>query len=238
MKDLILISTLSISILFFTSCSNKECLSQQNPYNGLYNALTCDYEARLNSITNSTSDEKLKNIELFTAYQELVAKVTNKEQELAEYKQNIQNTDYLIKKIELEIENMDTKQDTQGLLKKIRYQVISMKNNITTPQPRFSNRDIHFAKNKIKDKQVKKTKKIKLAEEFLNKNNESKEKLNQAYNKNYQENKKVQEELQKKLNASIRAILMSEKANHLNKENKERLMSALKETKRYTSKVK
>jgi len=237
MKNSILITTLSISILFFTSCNKKECFSK-NSYNGLYNALTCDYEARLNSIINSISDEKLKNIELFTAYQELIAKVTNKEQELSEYKQNIQNTDNLIKEIELEIENMDTKQDTQGLLKKIRYQVISMKKNITTQQPKFSNSDIHFAKNKIKNKQVKKTKKTKLVEEFLKKNNKSKEKLNQAYNKNYQENKKVQEELQKKLNASIRAILMSEKANHLNEENKEKLMSALKETKRYTSRVK
>ena len=237
MKNLLLISTLSVSVLFLASCNRKECLSK-SAYNGLYNALTCDYQSRINSMRTHTSDEKLKNVELFTAYQELLAKVTHKEEELSKYKQNIQNTDDLIKEIELEIKQMKTKHNTKGLLKKIRYQVISMKENIKTPQPKFTNSDIRFAKKQIENKKIKKTKKTILAKEFLSKHNKSQEKLNQAYSKNYQEHQEVQESLQKKLNASIRAILMSEKANHLNKESKEELMSALKETKRYTSKVK
>jgi len=237
MKNLLFISILTISILSLNACNKKACLSN-NAYNGLYNALTCDYEARISSIHSNISDTKLRNIELFTAYQELIAKVTHKEEELSHYKQSIQNTENLMKKIELEIEKMDTQQNTKDLLKKIRYQVISMQENIKTQQPKFSTSDIQFTKNRIKDKKIKETKKTILAKEFLNKNNQSKEMLNQAYNKNHQENKKVQEALQAKLNASIRTILMSEKADHLDKKSKEALMRALKETRRYTSKVK
>jgi len=237
MKNLLFISILSISILSLNACNRKECLSN-NAYNGLYNALTCDYEARIASINSNISDTELKNIELFTAYQELIAKVTHQEEELSHYKQSIQNTENLMKKIELKIEKIETQQNTKDLLKKIRYQVISMRESIKIQQPKFSTRDIQFTRNIIKDKKIKETKKTILAKEFLNKNNQSKKMLNQAYNKHYQENKKVQEALQAKLNATIKAILMSEKANHLDEKSKEELMRALKETKRYTSKVK
>lgn len=237
MKNFIPISILFISTFFLTACNKKVCLSE-NPYNGLYNALTCDYEARIDSIDQNTSEEQLKNLELFKAYQELLAKVSNKEKELSAYKQSIKNTEKLIKEIEFEIENMDTKQNTQNILQKIRYQVISMKKNMNTQEPIFTKSDIQFAKKSIKNINIKKTRKTILAEKFIKKHHANTEKLNHAYNKKHQANKKSQKALQKKLNDSIRAILMSEKANHLNKESKEKLMTVLKETKRYTNKVK
>lgn len=234
---LTLISTLITSLLLFSGCHKRECLSN-DAYNGLYNALTCNYEERINSLSSNISKEELQNRRLFTAYQELIAEVTNKEAQLARYKQTIQNSDKLLQEITYALNQIDTKQNTKNLLGKIRHKVIAMRDNISTEQPKFSPHDIQYAKKQIKLNRVKKDKNRILAEKFLKKSRDNHNKITEEYNKSYQANRETQKKLQEKLNESIKLILMGEKDNYLTKENKEKIITTLKETKRYTHSVK
>lgn len=214
-------STTSIFIIIFifiAGCNKKVCPSK-DVYNGLYNALTCDYEQRISLLSHNASNEELKSLKLFTAYQELMAQVTNREEELSTYKVNIYKADNILSEIETSIEQIDTKQNTKTLLRKIRYQVITMRNNINTHQPKFSNEDIHFTKKHLEPQQV------------------TEKNLHQAYKKSYQDSLNVQKNIHHNLNESIKIILMSEKENRLKDKNKEKLSMVLKETKRYLSTI-
>ena len=237
MKQLTIQSTLILSLLFLTGCHKRECLTN-DAYNGLYNALTCDYESRLITLDNRISEKALNNLQLFTAYQELVAKVSQKEKELVQYQRNIQETDAMLNEIEQNLEKMNTKHEATKLLSKIRYQVIAMRDNINTYQPQFSTDEIYLAKQHIKSNTGQKSQKEILAKKFLEQQMEKRETLKEAYQEGYEENRKVQHALQERLNESIQIVLMGEKANHLDDESKKRLLVALKETKRYTSTVK
>ena len=131
------VSTL-IATLLFVGCSQKECTN--SPYNGIYNALSCNYEERIDSLHNKLTNSELENLQLFTSYQKLNAKVNNKEEEFFHYKNAFIESEKIITEIEIELNNIDNHQNIKTLLKKIRYQVISMKKKIKTPQPKFTNK--------------------------------------------------------------------------------------------------
>jgi len=231
MKYSIIQPSILIFMLMFTACANKKC-ETADAYNGLYNALTCDYEAHIETL--NTNVNKLDTVAQFNAYQELLAKVNHKENELALYKQKIAETDALYDEIEANIEKMDTKLHTKKLLKRIKSQVISMRDNINHYQPYYNHEEIKLAKKYIESNQEKSDQTTQLAKAFVKKHTD----VTVAYNKNYQKNRETQKELQRKLNQSIKSILIGEKAKELTPKSKILLQAVLEETKRYTSSIK
>jgi len=203
MQKIILI--LTSSILLFNGCNKRECLSKES-YNGIYNALTCNYQKQIDKLEESISNEELVKSKQFMEYQELLAESSHREEELNRYKEKIETIENLIAEIKLNLKKLDTNKDTQPLLYKIRHQVISMRSKIEIQQPIFYQSDIRVAQENNRD-----------------------------YNKKYQKNSQTQKKIEKKLTKSIEKIIMSEKANHLTTEDKKELLLALQETKRYTN---
>jgi len=216
MKKYLLI--LTTTLLIFEGCNKRACLSQ-NSYNGIYNALTCNYQSRIDNLEESISNEELIKAKQFMEYQELLAEVNNREKEIVEYKSNIKIVEKLIEEIEINLNSLDTKDDVQPILYKIRYQVISMRNKMKIKQPYFKQSDIRMAQKHIKNNSIKKHKL-------------------KDYNKKYQNNIQVQKKIEKRLTKSIKKIIISEKENHLNQKDKNELLLALQDTKRYTTTIK
>lgn len=115
---------ISLNIIFFTlllgftACSKRVC-TEKNIYNGLYNALTCDYEEYMKVFENNTSKEELKYFEGIGNYESLKSKVIHKEHRLMEYQSHIEATEILIYDIEKNLNEIDTKEEIKPLLKGI-----------------------------------------------------------------------------------------------------------------------
>jgi len=115
----------SIILLFlFNGCTNKNC-SNVNAYNGLYNALTCDYKTHIVNLKENTSTEEINKEQSADSYQALIDKIAHKENELKIKKKNLQEKENLIVEIEDKLDNIKIKENTKPLLEKIEQHIVN-----------------------------------------------------------------------------------------------------------------
>jgi len=181
MKSFIFYSILVGILFIFQACHKKTC-SKEDTYDGLYNALTCDYQKHITTLKKDISNEEVKESQQSIEYQELLVKHNQQKEEFVDAQKNIQDLEFLISDIKENLNRLDTKQATKPLLKKIRYQIITMQKKIKLNIPKFKQSDIRYAKKILKSKKL--TKRLKqsikeiIASEKVNHlNKESKKRL-------------------------------------------------------------
>ena len=121
--------TLLTLVLLLDGCQQRQCLDK-DAYNGIYNALTCDYEGRIEELEGNMSQYKSKDDEEQEAYQKLLTQVDQKEKEVENYRTNIQELDTLMNEIDHSLDNIKTNQAIEPLLYEIRNRVIYMKRKL------------------------------------------------------------------------------------------------------------
>jgi len=86
-KNSTLLYILTLTILS-TGCSNKKCTGP-NAHDGLYNALTCDYDNNIQVLALKLDTKTLERNQLFHNYQRLIAQVTNKQSQIKQLEEEI-----------------------------------------------------------------------------------------------------------------------------------------------------
>jgi len=233
--------------LLLTSCATRKC--GPNDYGGLYNALTCDYDARITELETLLSTEKEKELKLFNAYQKLIAKVTKQENIVQAYRDNIVNIENDVLEIERELQGVKTQKYTKQDIAKLKSRLIKIRKNIIVKQVRFKSKDIKLAKNYLKSRSSdiklaktflnpKEEENIKLARKFLDRNGGNTVKLVKSYNREYESSEDVKLSLATSLDKIIAKVSASEESGTIDKKTTKMLIATLDDTKRYTSSVK
>ena len=115
--------------LLLNGCHQRKCLDK-NAYNGIYNALTCDYEGQIEELEGNITQHELKKNEEQKTYLELLDEVNQQEKEVEEYKSTIQELDTLINEIDNNLNNINTNQEVESLLHQIKSRVVKMKKKL------------------------------------------------------------------------------------------------------------
>jgi len=123
------IFTIFLLSTLFSGCHQRKCLDK-NAYNGLYNALTCDYEGRIQELESNITQYELKNDNEIKSYHRLLNEVTYKEREVENYNTSIEELDILINDIDNTLDKVTTNQAIEPLLYQIRNRVIHMKKKL------------------------------------------------------------------------------------------------------------
>ena len=112
--------------MIFSSCQKKPCLDK-NAYNGIYNAMTCDYKSRITQLEETLAMEKLRQTEQFQTYEALHTKVNNKEIELRQYEVDNDALKVFIDEVQNDLDKLKTNPTLTPLLKEIKTQIVKMK---------------------------------------------------------------------------------------------------------------
>lgn len=120
---------LLITLLLFTvtACQKRTC-PQTDTYNGLYNAITCDYKSQTLNLEQSLSDHELNNIASQKKKHNLENKIYLQENELTEQKEQVKNKKLLLKNVKKEVDNINTNKQTKEILETLNLQIKNMHN--------------------------------------------------------------------------------------------------------------
>lgn len=245
MKKEILILSI-ISPLLITGCATKKC--GENDYTGLWNAVTCNYEERGKELTHKLDIEKEKEKKLFLAYQELVAEVSHKKQELEDYKASVKRVEASRIKAENILNKITTQKYSKNDIRELKKHLVNMKKDIKIKQVHFTAKDIKLTKAYLnrsetdiklsKNYKNKKNDNIKLAKAYMHRQNNDSIKLAKAYEKVYIGNQHKKIYLATKLSNLIDKISDSEKSGKINIATSNMLIASLSETKKYNNSIK
>lgn len=246
MKQYKTIAVIALPLLF-ASCATKPC--GPNDYSGLYNAMTCDYSARITGLKQTLSEEKAKELKLFNAYQKLIANVTHQENRVQAYRESVTHIEQSMSSIEQDINKIKTQKYTQSDITKLKNNLITIRKNIIVKQIRFTDEEVKLAENYLKEQpsdieltksflDPQDTENVKLARGFLEDNENKNIHLVKGYEKSYEENENIKLGLATQLDELISNVMNNEKRGTIDPKTTDMLLASLDETQRYTDSVK
>ena len=206
------ISILVVSFLWL-GCSSKKCGS--NDYDGLFNAILCDYEGMHKGIKEELYTKTLERNKLFHKFQILIALVTKKEEKLTALQEQtleIENDLSVVNNLLSSVNNNNVNSNTIVQLKK---RLKKLNRNILNQSTFFSVEDASYTNVKLlenSDKQKfakaygqENKEKLKYAQAY-NKENLDGTKFAKAYNQDIENNKKLKVALSQKISRLSDAI--------------------------------
>lgn len=198
-KNSTLFYVLAISILS-SGCSNKKCV-EVNAHEGLYNALTCNYDSNIQELEVQINAKMLIRNKLFHNYQRLIAQTTNKQDKINQLNQDIHLIENDINSILTLVNNIKTQKATVSSIDilKLKTRLKKLNMNILNKSTFFDVEDALYTNKKLlvaSDKQIyaqaydKNLLENKTYAQTYDKNLLEDKKYAQAYNKNLLEDKK------------------------------------------------
>ena len=149
MKNNLIISYILTLSLLYSGCSNKRKCIDKNSHDGLYNALTCDYQANIEKLEFTLSEKIIIKTQLFYNYQRLIAEVTNKQERINVLNQEILNIDKEINAIQLLVQSVH-KSEIKGLtVLKLKSRLRQLNMNILNKSTFFDIKDALFTNKKL-----------------------------------------------------------------------------------------
>jgi peptidoglycan hydrolase CwlO-like protein len=126
-KFLILIAI--IFTLLLNGCQQRKCLDK-DAFNGIYNALTCDYAGRIEELEDNLTQYQSNDNENEKAYRKLLSEVEQKEKKIKNDTANMEELNLLIHEIDHKIDEVTTNKSIEPLLYEIRNRVLYMKRKL------------------------------------------------------------------------------------------------------------
>ena len=118
--------TLTILLLStFVACQKRTC-PQSETYNGLYNAITCDYKSQIFNLEQNLSNAESMTIELQKKKNNIEKNVHIQENQLTQQKQKINDEALLLSDIEKEVDSIKTGTQAKEVLENLNVQIKSM----------------------------------------------------------------------------------------------------------------
>jgi len=148
-KDLTLLTILGISILW-TGCAQKRCVGP-GAYDGLINAVTCDYEQNIKELQTKLNKKTLHRIKLFHEFQRLIAIKTGKTKKLEQLKaeiEQIENDLNPIKDILTKVDDIKYQANPLDIIK-LKQRLSSLNMDILNKSTFFSVADASFTNQKL-----------------------------------------------------------------------------------------
>lgn len=156
-KNSTLFYVLAISILS-SGCSNKKCV-EVNAHEGLYNALTCNYDSNIQELEVQINAKMLIRNKLFHNYQRLIAQTTNKQDKINQLNQDIHLIENDINSILTLVNNIKTQKATVSSIDilKLKTRLKKLNMNILNKSTFFDVEDALYTNKKLlvaSDKQI------------------------------------------------------------------------------------
>ena len=125
-KTLFLSTTLLLS---FTACQKRAC-PQTESYNGLYNALTCDYQSEIFNLEENLSEYNSKTTALQTGRNKLENEIHSQETQLNYQKEQIKSKELILNEVQKEVTQIDDETKTKEILENLNLQIKNMRKAI------------------------------------------------------------------------------------------------------------
>ena len=125
-KTLFLSTTLLLS---FTACQKRAC-PQTESYNGLYNALTCDYQSEIFNLEENLSEYNSKTTALQTGRNKLENEIYSQETQLNYQKEQIKSKELILNEVQKEVTQIDDETKTKEILENLNLQIKNMRKAI------------------------------------------------------------------------------------------------------------
>ena len=167
-----------------TGCSSKKC-DGDNIHKGLYNALTCNYDENIHELEVNLNAKTIKRNQLFHNYQRLIAKTTNKQENINKLEQEILAIDQSIHSIESLFSKVKSSKGNALSILKFKSKLKQLNMNILNKSTFFDIDDALFTNKELisnSDKQV--------YAQAYNNNSLKDKKYAQAYNQDLLKDKK------------------------------------------------
>ena len=176
-----------------TGCSNKKCIGE-DAHEGLYNALTCNYDDNIQKLEVNLNEKAIKRNQLFHNYQRLIAQTTNKQERIDQVEQEILTIDQSINSIESLFKNLKASNVNALSILKFKSKLKQLNMDILNKSTFFDIDDALFTNKKLivsSDKQV--------YAQAYNSNSLKDKKYAMAYNKDLLKDKKYAQAYNKDL---------------------------------------
>jgi len=236
-RNFIYISTVT---LLFHGCAYREC-SGEDSHEGIFNALTCNYDEKITKLKEVLSEEKAKELKLFNAYQRLIAEVNNKRGELEAFDNSVRTIEEELVALKFLLRDEPeegVKEYREPHRKKIRKHLVQVKQSLDVKKIKFKKADIKLTRaylnNKTKIKLSKKyenSNDIKLAKAFVSDSKSKKIELARAYDKGYSLDTEIRTSLKGKIDTMIEDIDRGDTIDN------QKMMANIKLTRKYTDSV-
>lgn len=128
MKKILIFST--VLLFTFIACQKRAC-HQTQTYNGLYNAITCDYKSQTFNLEQNLSSHEVIIVELQKKKNSLESKIYLQEDQLNYQKEQLKDKELLLKEIKKEVDNINTKAQTKEVLENLNLQIKNMHQALT-----------------------------------------------------------------------------------------------------------
>jgi len=185
-KQTIVLSLVSLAIIS-TGCSNKKCVGE-NSHDGLYNALTCNYEENIEVLELSLNEKVLERNKLFHNYQRLISQTTNKQHIITKLNQEISSITGNITSIQNLIKNAETSKASALTILRLKTELKKLNMDILNKSTFFDVEDALFSNQKL----LVNTDTLQYAEGYKT-NLLKDEKYKESYNKDLLKNKRYKE---------------------------------------------
>lgn len=198
-KSLLLSSFITLTLIT-TGCSNRKCVGPQ-AHNGLYNALTCDYDANIVELKIELDQKTLERNKLFHEYQRLIAEVTNQTEKLNNLNKEVKLIEDDISSIETLLTNIKNKNGKGTLLtvaklksklKRLNHDILNKSTFFDLEDAEYTNQEFTKSKDITKYKAAYSNNALKNQKYAANydANNLNKQTYSLAYNNNLLKDKK------------------------------------------------
>ena len=199
------ISILVVSLLW-VGCSSKKC--GPNDYDGLFNAILCDYEGMNKDRKQELYTKTLEKNKLFHKFQMLIALVTKKEEKLTALQEQISEIENDLSVVNNLLSKVNKNKVNSNTIVQLKKRLKKMNRNILNQSTFFSVEDASYANVKLlenSDKQKfakaygqENTDKLKYAQAY-NKKSLDGTKFAKAYNQDMENSKKIKIALSQKI---------------------------------------
>ena len=138
---------LSLSLLV-TGCANKKCVGEDK-HDGLFNALTCDYESDIIALQSTLDNKTLERNRLFHNYQRLIAKTLNKQGKIDALNQNIQEIEQNMNAVSALFQKVKSAESNPIDLLKLKQKLRTLNNTLVKKAIYFEVKDAVATKKKL-----------------------------------------------------------------------------------------
>jgi len=121
-------------LLSFVACQKRAC-PQTESYNGLHNALICDYKSQTFNLEQNLSQHNSKTIDLQKRRNKLENEVYTQENQLDYQKEQIKNKELLLSDVKRSIEHINSETKIKEILENLNLQIKNMHKTLKENSP-------------------------------------------------------------------------------------------------------